>query len=154
MKNMNATSFLAAALVLAALAITACGGGSSDDGTANASGGDESSRPAPGGMFASLTDEQTQCLEDQGVSLPEMPEGAPENMPEGGPPEGMPEGDPPEGMPEGDPPEDLPEGATPPEGMGEGMEDLQSAMSECGIEMPTPPEGAPQQGADEAQADT
>jgi hypothetical protein len=144
-KNMNAKSFLAAALVLAALAVTACGGSSSDEGSesASAGGGDESSRPAAGGMFANLTDEQTQCLEDQGVTLPEMPEGEP--------PEGMPEGEPPEGMPEGGPPEDLPEGATPPEGMGEGLEDMQAAMSECGIEMPAPPEGAPgQEGAPQA----
>lgn len=132
LKGPNVKTLLVMSLIIGALALVACGG-SSDDSTEPAS-SETTSQPGPGGgMFADLSDEDIQCLEDQGVTLPEAPEGTPEGMPEGAePPEGAPQGTPPEGMPEGGPPE----------GMPEGMEDLQSAMSACGVEMPTPPEGA------------
>lgn len=135
MRTINAKSFLALPLLLGVFALPACGGGSGDD-QAPADGGAESTQAPRGGMLSSLSDEDVACLEDQGVSLPERPEGAPSETPEGGPPEGMPEGGPPEGMPEGGPPD-----GERPEGIPEGMEDLQAAMSACDIELPAPPGG-------------
>ena len=140
-KRVTAMFLLAGALTLAA-----CGGGSSDSESDSEATSAESSQAPVGGMFASLSDEDIQCLEDEGVTLPEMPEGAPEG---GAPPEGMPPGaegaQPPEGMPEGTtPPEGMPEGGPPegmPEGAPEGMDGMQEAIEACGIEMPTPPSG-------------
>lgn len=137
MKIDYAKRFAAMTLFAAALTLTACGGGSDSDSSEPATTSGDSGQAPAGGMFANLSDEDVQCLEDEGITLPSgppegMPEGAPEGVPEGGtPPEDMPEGTPPEGMPEGGPPE----------GMPEGMEGIEDAMSACGIEQPEPPSG-------------
>lgn len=118
MRKIDVKKLLVLPLLLGALALGACGGGSADDG----SGSNDGAGPAPtagGGTLSSLSDEDVACLEGQGVTVPERPEGEP--------PEGMPEGGPPEGER--------------PEGMPEGMEGLRAAMSKCGIEMLDPPGG-------------
>ncbi|MBN8871118.1 MAG: hypothetical protein J0H66_14655 [Solirubrobacterales bacterium] len=132
-KKFGITGLAIVALLAGVVFIAGCGGSdsSSDDSTSTEQAG------GPGGMFASLTDDQKQCLEEAGVTLPEAPSGdAPQDgdMPQGQPPEGM---TPPDGATGAS-------GATGPPGGGqvpEGMQDLQSAMEECGVDMPDLPQG-------------
>lgn len=130
-------------LFAAAITLTACGGSSDSDTSEPAATSEESGSAPVGGMFANLSDEDVQCLEDEGITLPSgPPEDMPEGAPEGGtPPEGMPEGTTPKGMPEGTPPEGMPEGGPPEGAMPEGMEGIGDAMEACGIEQPAPPSG-------------
>lgn len=132
--------------------LAGCGGsGGSGSASAETAGTQTSGSPSggPGDMFASLTDEQKQCLDDAGVTIPDG-----SDMPQGQPPEGM---TPPDGAPQsgatgtsgatgatGATGNGPPQGMTPPGGgqAPEGMQDLQAAMEDCGIDMPEPPQGS------------
>jgi hypothetical protein len=98
-----------------ALALTACGGGSSGDSGDASSGTSTTASGGPGGI--QLTDEQRSCIEDKGVTVPDQ---------NGSPPAG---GGPPGGGPSGG-------GAN-----GEDFQKLQQAMQDCGVNMPNPPQG-------------
>lgn len=142
MKKINPKHSAITALVIATFALSACGGSSADEATVS-SNEPSSERTARGPMFSELNDDQLSCLEEQGVKLPDPPEdGSGEGGPDGAPGE-APEGAPPEGGPEGERGE-----GSPPQGMPEGMEEMQAAMSECGIEMPAPPGGQGQPNAE------
>ncbi|MCB0861626.1 MAG: hypothetical protein KDB66_00245 [Solirubrobacterales bacterium] len=138
------------ALLAGVVFMAGCGGSdSSSDASADQTAGGPGG--GPGGMFGSLTDDQKQCLEDAGVTVPDLSDGAPQDgqMPQGQPPEGMtpPDGAPPSGATGG-------AGATgdgPPQGVPEGMEDLQSAMEDCDIEIQVPEGGQPPSGAPPTQ---
>lgn len=117
---------MAIVAILAGVVFVA-GCGSSDSSSGDPAGAEAAAAGGPGGgMFASLTDDQKQCIEDEGVTLPEAPSGATgatgatgSTGSNGGPPQGAPEG----------------------------MQDLQAAMEKCGVEMPQPPDGAPSDAA-------
>lgn len=128
---------IALLLVVSALFLAACGGGSSggsessstssessDTSSSESSGGEgsEGNEGGPGGF--DISEEQQTCLKEKGVELPEFKggEGPPEGgeLPEGGePPEGF---EPPEGG-EGGPPQ------------GGGFGENSKAFEECGIEL-------------------
>jgi len=125
MKRQHA--FIVSALL--ALALTACGGSSSGDGTtgtqAAASSGTATTRS---GRPAFFSDEVRSCLRKQGVDVPERPQGGDGQPPQGG------------GLPGAAPPD----GAAPRDG-GQGgpgqlsdadREKLRAAMKACGVEMP------------------
>lgn len=137
---------LLALAAVAALVVAGCGGGggsetSAGSSTASATTGGEGQQAGKGG-FAQISDEQRECLKEQGVELPEPGEG-------GGPPGGEGgEGGPPEGgempeageMPYGEPPEggEKPEGGEggPPGFGGENGEEMKEAFEACGVETP------------------
>jgi hypothetical protein len=127
---------MAIVAVLAGVVLLAGCGGSSDS---DSNSSDQTSgMPAggPGGdLFANLTDDQKQCLEDAGVTIPDGSDMSQNgDAPQGQPPEGT---TPPDGATGAS-------GATGPPGGGqvpEGMQDLQSAMEKCGVDLPTPPQG-------------
>jgi hypothetical protein len=114
----------------AALVVAGCGGsgGSETSGassSASATTGGEGAQGGPGG-FAEISDEDRECLKEQGVELPEA--GAGGGAPEGGE---MPSGEPPEGF---EPPEGGGEGGPPGIG-GEGGEEMKEAFEACGVEL-------------------
>jgi hypothetical protein len=142
---MKRISLAALALIVGALVIAGCGGGSSSSGgstestttaSTGSTGGSEGSK-AKGGM-AEISAEAKACLKEKGVELPEFKSG------EGGPPAGGSGGtgeggEPPEGF---EPPEggELPEGAEggSPTGEapgGEKFEEQKAAFEECGVEI-------------------
>jgi len=119
---------LLALAALGALVLAGCGGSSGGSETAtaaSASGSSSDQGEGPGGFQMSA--ETTECLQEQGVNLPEPGEG-------GGPPEG--EGAPPAGEP--------PAGGEAPGFGGAQSEEMQEAFEACGIEAPQGgPGGAP-----------
>jgi|GEM_PF-6746582 hypothetical protein len=137
-RKSSLTGMVIVGLLAGVLLIAGCGG--SSDSTSDPISADQAAAGGPGGgMFANLTDDQQQCLEDAGVTIPDMPEDG-----QGQPPEGM---SPPDGAPPGG--TTGASGATGPQGSppqsGQGMSDLQelqAAMEECGIEMPDSPQDA------------
>lgn len=128
---------IALLLVVSALVLVACGGGSSgsseststeaesSESSSSGTSGDKGGEGGPGGFGISA--EQQACLKEKGVELPEFKGGANGEMPT--PPEG---GELPEG---GEPPEGFepPEGGEVPQGGGFGGNS--KAFEECGVEL-------------------
>ncbi|MBS1678651.1 MAG: hypothetical protein JST08_14845 [Actinobacteria bacterium] len=134
------TFALVLGLLFGALVLAGCGGSSGASSgsstTAGTSGSTTEGRSKPGGF--EISDEESACLKEKGVELPEFKGGA------GGPPAGGEGGEPPEGV---EPPAggEMPEGSessgeAPPTGAGgpggEGFTEMRQAFEECGIESP------------------
>lgn len=110
------------------LALTGCG--SKDGGTGGATATDSATAPAggPGGFYSDQLAAIQQCLTAAGLEdkIPEMPTGTPTDLPT-----------------------DLPTDGTPPSGAPDGGfgafqdEDVQAALTACGIDLPGRPTGAP-----------
>ncbi len=134
--------------VLAAIAVAGCGGSSGDSTNAEttaSSGGGAGAGGMPGGGGGpgglEIDDEARECLEEQGVELPEPGEGG--GPPEGGPPEGFEGGEEiqkafeecgieaPQGGGPGGPPTDSAD-------LRESIQDYVSCVRENGYDLPDP----------------